>query len=133
MIQLNHKILSELEGCSSFGSKMENDVATERHVFGTPDEKEKQKLAVSKIQIVAERLEDVPCEASFEVKCKEGKVTLQGEINAYEQKGFNSCQAVMEEVRSLSYAFSRQYPESSFSITYSQSTTITRIDRAPLN
>lgn len=130
MIQINSIVIPELEGCTSFGFKTRTRKKEKRSLkHRSSEEHLGQNKAVSDILVALEKFALLPCKVSIEVGSQDGSPMLFGEINAYDQSSMDESQLILSKVDFLNSQFSRSYPRSSFSIQFSQSVTITRVDR----
>lgn len=130
MVQVNTIVIPKLEGCASFGFKTHTRKKEKRSFkHRSSEEHSEQNKVVSDILVALEKFAFLPCEVSIEVGSQGGSPMLFGEINAYDQSSMDKSHLILSEVDSLSSQFSRSYPRSSFSVQFSQSVTITRVDR----
>ncbi|MDP3740718.1 MAG: hypothetical protein Q8R08_00115 [bacterium] len=130
MIQIQAKVLGELKGCKSFGFHLDTKIKEQKgFCWNSPLEQMAQSRMTADIRSILEQFQTLPCDVDIETGVREGTSYATGMIYAYDQYSMDFAQAILQSADHLAFGFLRQFPGSSFAFGFSQTVTITRVDR----
>jgi len=127
MVNIQPKVLEELKGCQSFGFKTSNHIQDQRslNLRGM----DAQAAVCARVKATLEAFQNLPCDIDLQVGARQGHEILTGNIYPYDGSSQQKAHSIMREVDQMAHAFSQNYPDSEFLISYTQSVAITRVDR----
>ena len=130
MVQVTPKVVPEIEGCKSFGFKTSSQTKQSTDLtYTSPIQHRTQNFIIAGIVTALQQFQNFPCEASITVGAQQGVSILEGTAEPYEQASMSATAATIEEVRIEAFQFAQEFPNSNFSVTYTQTVEITRVDR----
>lgn len=128
MIQFNPKVLPELEGCKGFGfNAKSNRKESSGFSYRSSIDRFEQNMALATAHVLAREFEVVPCDLSIKFGVENGHSFTQGDIYPYDQNAMRKVEDIIEKINILTCSFSQKFENSSFSITVTQSTIITKV------
>jgi len=126
MVNVQPKVLTELDGCKSFGFRVSSNF-NESRKLKRPDS-EVQRAICAQVKARLDALQYLPCEAKFQIGAKQGHQIWDGYVYPYDRSSREKAESIVGELNRETFSFSRTYPDSEFVITYAQTVTITRVD-----
>ena len=129
MIHVYKKIPPGLE--SPADVSFEYDSGFDEHMnlkHQTLEEHEMQRSALIAIREKFRTLADSACDAAIEVRVEERALFCEGEVGAFTLTAFTRAGEIIEAALNEADEFRRTYPDSSFSLSYSQTVTITKVE-----
>jgi hypothetical protein len=78
---------------------------------------------ISEVKVILEKFSEILCEADLKLGTQAGHQFLQGKIEIYSQSAMIASQRMLSSVNAEVSCFAQDHPQSSFTITFSQSVT----------
>ncbi len=130
MVQLTPKVVPELEGCKSFGFHNQSNFHNEFDIVWQQAEEHRiQYRVIATLFVVLHQFQTLPCEVSMTVGSKDGCSILEGTVEPYDQSSANAAGLLIEEITLKVGRFAQTFPKSNLTVKYSQTVSITRVDR----
>ena len=130
MVTVTPKQVPELEGCKSFGFKTKNRIQQSSRLNSESALQQRmQNFVITGIVVALQMLQNFPTEVSITVGARDGRSLLEGSADPYEGSAQTALGSVIEEITAEAYQFAQEFPGSDFSVTYTQTVKVTRVDR----
>lgn len=123
---------SQLPFMRPFGFRARLQTKTRKRFYGNPRQHEAQNIIVSRIELLINRFQQLPCDVAIRVGASQGDGVSEGEVKAYEGRSFGESSAILKEISAAVNDFTSQYDGSEFVVQASQTITITQVHSLPV-
>lgn len=121
---------ADLAGAHDFGFRTRHKHRTKRslkHHSSADQQEQARELALVEARLTA--LQYLACEGTCSVGISSGREVFEGEIQVFERGSERKAHYILEDLQQHAQTFAKNHPESGFTIEFSQTFTVTRVNR----
>jgi hypothetical protein len=121
-------IPAQIAHCQDFDFCSNNKFNSKRKTkFTSLDQKLRQDVVIGQIEAFMHQFEVMPVDGTFSISVHEGVVQDDGGLRPFNLSSQHRTEMITQKIKELASTFSSDFPNSSFTVSFSQSITVTDV------